>query len=113
MSASEVRIPIAPFTFGSTTYTYVKVRAPSYNDYMDLGEPLERQRNGDGVDIQIQHLDRLKGYAERLVTTGDDAIAEPAVLAHGGFRLARRVHEVLCDFLYLQSPAAGTSSQTS
>lgn len=113
MSASEVKIPIEPFKLGDKTYTYVKVRAPSYFDYMDFGEPLERQKNAEDVTIQIQHLDRLKAYADRLVTTGDDAIAEPAVLAHGGFRLARRVHEVLCDFLYLQSQADGTSSPTS
>lgn len=113
MSTTEVKIPIEPFRLGDKTYTYVKVRAPSYHDYMDFGEPLERQRDPDGVSIQVQHLDRLKGYAERLVTTGDDAIAEPAVLAHGGFQLARRVHEVLCDFLYLQSQADGTSSLTS
>lgn len=109
MSATEVKIPVEPYKLGEKTYTYVKVRAPSYNDYMDFGEPLEDQRNSDGVLMRIQHLDRLKGYAERLVTTGDDTIAEPAVLAHGGFRLARRVHEVLCDFLYAQAPAGGTS----
>lgn len=109
----EIRIPLdPPVTIGSKRYDFVKVRAPGYSDYMDIGEALTFQTN-DGVRMTVEHLDRLKAYGERCVTTGDDTIAEPAVLAAGGFHLARKVHEALCDFLYSPGDTTGTTSSTS
>ncbi|MEN5084257.1 hypothetical protein ABE438_17390 [Bosea sp. TWI1241] len=114
MSRTDVKIPLdPPVVIGTKRYEYVKVRAPGYHDYMDFGEVLQDQRNSEGVLIRVEHIDRIKAYAERLVTTGDDESADPAVLHAAGFRIARRVHEVICDFLYSQPDATGTASPTS
>lgn len=109
---NPVRIPLdKPVTIGAMTYDHIKVRAPTYFDYMDIGEALST-RHVDGDGFTVEHIDRLKAYAERCVTTGNDSIAEPAVLLAGGFKLARRVHEVLCDFLYRLQEEAGTITPT-
>jgi len=109
---NPVRIPLEkPVTIGTKVYDHVKVRAPTYFDYMDIGEALST-RHVDGEGFTVEHLDRLKAYAERCVTTGDDEVAEPAVLIAGGFKLARRVHEVLCDFLYRLQEGVGTTTPT-
>ena len=109
---NTVRIPLdPPVTIGGKRYDHVKVRPPTYGEFMDNAECLEAQTR-DGVRITIEHLDRLKAYCEACVTTGDDQIAEPAVLAAGGFPLARRVRETVLGFLY--PPAEpGTTSPTS
>lgn len=110
---NPVRIPLEkPVKVGEKSYDHVRVRAPTYFDYMDIGEAVTTQTTESGR-MTIEHLDRLKAYAERCVTTGEDTIAEPAVLAAGGFRLARKVHEVLCDFLYYPVAPTGTTTQTS
>lgn len=109
---NPVRIPLeTPIKVGTKVYDHIRVRAPTYGDYMDIGEAITTQRTESGSMV-IEHLDRLKAYAERCVTTGEDAIAEPEVLAAGGFRLARQVHEVLCDFLYSPAGTTGTISPT-
>lgn len=109
---NPVRIPLGnPFKLGEKVYDHIRVRAPTYGDYMDIGEALESQTI-DGVKMTVEHLDRLREYAARCVSTGDDAIAEPAVLAAGGFPLARKVREAVLGFLYPPVVAPGTTSPT-
>lgn len=110
---TPVRIPLEPpVVIGTKRYDCVKVKPPSYHDFMDIGEALTFQHDGT-VQMTVEHIDRMKAYAERCVTTGDDAIAEPAVLAAGGFRLARQVQEALIGFLYYLRDGTGTTSPTS
>lgn len=107
----RISIPLdPPVTIGTKRYDKVVVRAPSYGEFMDFGEPLEGQ-SSEGVRVTVEHLDRLKAYCEACTTTGDDAIAEPAVLAAGGFELARKVQRAVLGFLY-PPVAGGTTSPT-
>lgn len=109
--SERVVIPLdPPVSIGTKRYEKVVVRAPTYAEFMRLGEPLEGQTS-DGVRVTIEHLDRLEAYCEACTTTGDDAIAEPAVLAAGGFQLARKVQRAVLGFLY-PPVAAGTTSPT-
>lgn len=112
MSTTEVKIPLdPPVEIGSKRYEYIRVRAPTYQDFLDIGEPVTFQPS-EGEPVAVEHLDRFREYASRCVRTGDDPIADPAVLAEGGFRLARKVQRAIADFLYGPVPAAGTTLPT-
>lgn len=89
----------------------VRLKEPTLDDYVQLGEPVEVQTGPGGERIVVENLPALKAYLERCV----DGI-EPEHLGMLGLADARALREALHGFFRREAspkPPGTPSSSTS
>jgi len=86
----------------------VRLKEPTVDDYLDLGEIFEVQHSADGARVVIERDGVLRGYVERCVDGVDFAIVGTFGLKDG-----RAIREAMLDFFRDAAPSTGASTTSS
>jgi len=86
----------------------VRLKEPTADDYLDLGEIFELQHSADGAEVVIERPEVLRGYVERCVDGVDFAIVGTFGLKDG-----RALRSAMLDFFRAAAPSDGASTTSS
>jgi hypothetical protein len=97
------------YALHGTALSELRLKEPTLDDYVELGEPVEVQTGPGGERIVVENLPALKAYLERCI----DGI-DPANLGLLGLADARALREALHGFFRREAspkpPASASSS---
>jgi hypothetical protein len=86
---------VTPMMVHGTPLTEVVLREPSFNEYLEIGDPFTVAASpGSGVPFIVEDLEVVRKYVRLLVMPPADALA----LEQGGFDLARRMKDAVMGF---------------
>lgn len=94
MAEITVRWPSGLVVHGGKTVHEVRLREPTFDEYLTYGQPFDVQRSADGAPVFVEYPEAIRGYLDVLVVSPDD----PALVKQGGYRLARALKDALFGF---------------
>lgn len=95
---------------GGVRITHVIVREPTFNEYLDTGEPyFLAQAPQSGIPFVLEDKQALATYTRILVQEPTD----PLLLEQGGMALAKKIKDAVLSFFQPPDGEAGAGSKTS
>ena len=109
--AKTVSVPLEePIVGHRDPIKAIVLREPTYEDYMEIGDPYEIGESEGGVRFTVQNPDAVRAYIDRCLVAPND----PLLLTQASARVGRKVRLAVLGFFrdVEEAAAASTTSQT-
>jgi hypothetical protein len=93
--AQQITIPLdKPLVTHDGEIREVILREPTFDEYLDLGEPYTVAQTHDGTPFAVDNVETLRAYLRVCLVKPSN----PDLLNQGGYRLAREVRKTIFGF---------------
>ena len=108
--AKQIKIPVKgeALLTGDGPINEVILREPTFDEYLDIGEPVTLAKTPDGMLFSVENSEVIRRYLQACLVQPKSALQ----LNQGGMKLAQAVKGAVLGFFH-DAPSGGEPSTTS